>query len=434
VERHRVRFGHRNATIYKRSDIAHSSYFLSVYIREESRQYRVSLKTPDRVEATERATNALVDILARIKVGQRITSVKLGELRRKFLQHLDRAVELEDLSPRTREVQVYRIGLGIKYLQMTGPDNVLNRSVDSISGKVWGGYLDWRLTKNPNMRKGVVRDELLVIGKMFKYGVKESLCLHSSLPVWDFKIEKEPPRRERITVKDYNEVLSTMRPWISEIKKPKEVYNRTMLQHIFLLASHSGMRSGEIFGLKNSDLEVRKSKNEVLIHMRAKTSKVRKKRDILALPSSGGGHKPINYLIRWLEKHQKHRDPDDHVFSTFEDGKRWCRDVFYHSYAQLRAKLKPKDLDHFDLYHCRHFFITNRLLAGESIHLIAAACGTSTKEIERTYSQVINEITMRKFGEKQVRYDREGGFEVITTSLEEDRSHGSDAAAQKPRT
>jgi hypothetical protein len=101
------------------------------------------------------------------------------------------------------------------------------------------------------------------------------------------------------------------------------------------------------------------------------------------------------------------------VFAPFNDGKTSARDTYYHSYKSLRIELKTLDLDWFDTYHCRHFWITNRLYAGESIHLVARAAGTSTDEIEKTYSNVLTELATRQFGKNQVVYQEDGSFSVI---------------------
>ena len=82
-------------------------------------------------------------------------------------------------------------------------------------------------------------------------------------------------------------------------------------------------------------------------------------------------------------------------------------------YGALRKRLKDIQLDWFDPYHCRHFYITNRLLAGEPIHIVAKVCGTSVKEIEATYSHVLTEMASRSFGDRKVFYNEEGGIEVV---------------------
>jgi hypothetical protein len=163
---------------------------------------------------------------------------------------------------------------------------------------------------------------------------------------------------------------------------------------------------------------VRLKADECLIDIRPETSKVRQGRQISFHGSFGGNIKRatrINYLIRWITEHQKFKEPDDYVFSTMDGGKSDARDVYYHNYKLLRVKLKAIDLDWFDTYHCRHFWITNRLLAGEPIHLVARAAGTSVAEIETTYSHVLGEMATKHFSKRQVQYDSEGGYVVVDT-------------------
>ena len=234
---------------------------------------------------------------------------------------------------------------------------------------------------------------------MFLYAKKEKLCTERSLPHWDFVIEKEAPARRRMTQRNYTDVTNAIRSWVKEAKNEKDLYHRRVLQSICLLISNSGMRSGEVFGLRNRDVDVRATTAECVLTIRPETSKVRKGRRITLSASSGGRAKDtrrINYLIRWIDEYQRHPNPNDFVFSGFDKGSISARDTYYHAYKQLRKKLAEIELDWFDTYHCRHFWITNRLLAEEPIHLVAKAAGTSVSEIESTYSHVLTEPSTRK--------------------------------------
>jgi hypothetical protein len=91
--------------------------------------------------------------------------------------------------------------------------------------------------------------------------------------------------------------------------------------------------------------------------------------------------------------------------------------VFHHAYKSLRESPKEFDLDWVDLYHCRHWYITERLLAGESIHLVAKAVGTSVAEIERTYSNVLTEQITEKFSETIVEFADHGHFKLRKVRL-----------------
>ena len=63
------RFGRATATIYRRGDIENSSWFFRLYLKEEKRHYRKSLKTTDRKEAFDLAHDEILAILAKVQTG-----------------------------------------------------------------------------------------------------------------------------------------------------------------------------------------------------------------------------------------------------------------------------------------------------------------------------------------------------------------------------
>jgi integrase len=255
---------------------------------------------------------------------------------------------------------------------------------------------------------------------MFLFAKKERWCTEKNIPNWDFPVEKEAPARERMTnLRNYTDVINTLRSWVAQAKTDKEKYNRRMLKHFILLISNTGMRSGEAFALTNRDIEIHRNKQECVITIRPETSKVRRGRKLSSTGGRLGDSKRINYLIRWIDMFQRHKEPNDLVFATFDNKgkkKRTASDVIYKGYGLLRKQLEDIGLGWFDPYHCRHFFITAKLLAGEPIHIVAKVCGTSVKEIESTYSHVLTEMASRNFGNKQVVLDEEGGYGVHDTS------------------
>ena len=72
-----IRFGRTKATIYRRSDIERSSWFLRIHLKEEGRHYRKSLQTLNREEAVNRAHDAVLDVLTKVSSGQRILALSL---------------------------------------------------------------------------------------------------------------------------------------------------------------------------------------------------------------------------------------------------------------------------------------------------------------------------------------------------------------------
>jgi len=401
-----IRFGTHKVTIYQRGDVIDSSYYFRIHIKEEDRFYRKSLQTADRTEAREKAQSELIDLLSKLKTGQRILALSLHDLIKRYSLNQQAKADSGELSPNTVMAQRYRIGLAEKFLIENCPAG-LETKITSIDGELFRQYLDWR-TKNvaergKTIRRDVVRDELLTIRKMFLFAKENRSCTEKSIPNWDFSVEREGAKRERITNTQFKDFINTTNAWAKEAMDPKDSYHRRGLMQVIGLVSLSGMRSGEVFGLKNKDIQAR-GRNQFVISIRAETSKVRRSRVITV-------HSDL--LGIWLRKSQLNKESGDHVFSPKPDGTTPFRDVFYHLFTSLRVRLKEIDLDWFDLYHCRHWYITNRLYAEEPIHHVAKACGTSVKEIEATYSHVLTEMTTARFAQKKLEWNPDGSYKII---------------------
>jgi site-specific recombinase XerD len=416
-----ILFGTARATIYRRPDVQRGSWYFRTYLKAERRQYKASLKTTDRREAIKFAENELVDILAKVKSGQRILSLSLKDLKRQYLEHIDRRVVDKQIAATTMALLRYRINHGFQFL-IGRYSSGMDTKITGIDGSIFHDYLSWRRERiarekeKGTIRADVVRDELIAIRKMFHFARENKLCTDKSIPQWSFAIEKEGPRRRRLEPKNYIDVVNSIRSWVGESATEREVYNRHLLQSVFLTIAKTGMRTGEAFGLLNSDLIVMVRKNESSVSIRAETSKVRRSRTVpVFTPFGGPDHttQEVNPLLVWVKSLQRHKNADDFVFSTFEDGKRSARDVYYHTYKGLRLRLAEIGLGWFDTYHCRHFWATSRLHANESIHTVAKVLGSSTREVERTYSHVTTEQAGNKMNERFVIYDSDGSFTVI---------------------
>ena len=175
-----------------------------------------------------------------------------------------------------------------------------------------------------------------------------------------------------------------------------------MVLTVFMTIFNSGLRTSECLLLRRKDINV-VSGREIIITVRAETSKVRKTRQVPVMHSGG------LWLRDWLR--QRELKPDDLVFAV---AKRGAHNSFYRGFKQFRETiLKPEGLEDADPYHARHQWCTDRLMSGESIHLVAKLAGSSTTEIERTYSNVIDLNIGREFGKKKLRFNEDGTIEVI---------------------
>jgi hypothetical protein len=94
TDRKVFRFGNRKYTLYRRSDLELSSWFFRIHLKEEKRNFRKSLRTRDLSEATDRAQSELVQLLSKVESGQRILSLRLIDLVRRFMTHQEGRLEL----------------------------------------------------------------------------------------------------------------------------------------------------------------------------------------------------------------------------------------------------------------------------------------------------------------------------------------------------
>jgi integrase len=412
LDKYIMQFGSQAVSLYRRPEAKRSSWFFRIYIKEEKRHYRQSLNTTNLSQAKFLVQDEIVKILGKVQNGQRLLDLSLNDLHRQYQVHMDHEVENGQISNNTWKSHRYRLRLGLEFLKSLEKKypKAMNTRLSALDGEVYRGYLDWRLettkAKGRIIRRDVVRDELLTIRKMFLYAKKEKLCSTRAVPNWEFNVESEAPRRQRLKPGDRAEFNKCLFKWAmvddAEPANEKTTYHRLMTLCVIRLVEATGMRSGEVFGLKNKS--IRRKGDDLLVSILAETSKVRRGRDITVKSESFG-----DWRYRW----QRHKDPNDFVFCPFDDGKTNCRNTFYHQYKSLRNELKKVNLDWYDLYHCRHVWVTNRILAGEHLYKIAQAAGTSTKEIESTYSHVLTEESTKDFNKKAIRHLPDGSHEVV---------------------
>lgn len=110
------RLGDRRITLYRRRDVRDSSWYVCVYLREENRQYRVSLKTDDLDIAKRKAERVIIDVLGRVGHGERILAPALADVLSKYEQEQQRLVASQQISTRTVEMQRYRIRRGLRFV------------------------------------------------------------------------------------------------------------------------------------------------------------------------------------------------------------------------------------------------------------------------------------------------------------------------------
>lgn len=414
-DKQRILFGGYRATIYRRAGVESDTYNFRVYIKGERKQIRRSLGTADKGEALRKAESELIAILASVKAGQKVVSPSLREMFREYRKHLESRVAAGKLAAITLRNTMRWLRLGEEFIGRTR----INNSVSKLSGDEWDRYLAFREQMSPGINQYVVNTELVIIRAAFKWAMDDKgWCGREQIPRWSFEPPKNSqPKRARLASNEWGRLVKLSRDFANRREGSEaEIYYRKLLHHLYLVLGASGMRSHECQKLRHRDIELHRDKNECVVNIPAAISKVRKPRTITINPSFGGSehqNKAINYLIRLVDEVCRHKEPDDFLFASFTSGAKSGANSIYEASKKFREEvLNQEGLGHIEFTHGRHTFITMRLLAGEPIHLVARVCGTSTDQIESTYSQVLSELVSRQFGKKRVSVSDQG-YEII---------------------
>lgn len=174
-------------------------------------------------------------------------------------------------------------------------------------------------------------------------------------------------------------------------------FQRVMLRVFVLLASSTGLRTGELKSLKWSDIRVQKGESGedvLVVSVRPETSKVRRGRSAVAHSS---------HIIGVLTEYKEisdYTEPDDLVFysqmktgeigevdlsTNFKTFLRRCEYKGREEGLRLSSNGKPRTL-----YSLRHFFAIQRLIQNVDVFQLATTMGTGVTQIRNHYGRHIS--------------------------------------------
>ena len=183
--------------------------------------------------------------------------------------------------------------------------------------------------------------------------------------------------------------------WDKEKNKldDKEWQSRTLACFYFLIASVSGLRTGEQRQLKWGDLIFKGGRAEIQtplveIKIRKETSKVRQSRVIVV--RDNGYLKQLRKFLStiWVHRHWANY----YVFSLDGSTPISERTILYHFSKLLALAEIETENRNIVPYSFRHYFITQKLVHGISHRQVADMCGTSISQIEKTYYHVDDDM------------------------------------------
>jgi integrase len=360
-----------------------------MWIAEEKKHLRKSLKTRDFTAAVKQAEEIVFQTFSDVSTGKKIFGVTLQELIDAFLSWRAKDVESGSIT----KGRLLTIKSQTKHILKFKSSNL------KVSALEKNSFFDWeqhRKTTTPGTQSITIKHEKATINQMIEFGYREGSC---HFPKCEFRKRKmskdEVGRRSIFTLKEYDNLVQFMRTYASKQSCGTEAIRqeRLMIRDCVLIASNTMCRVGELWQLKWGDIigtedvldEDGKTISLVKISIRAETSKVRASRIVIL---RGG-----NYIDR-LRKNTKYNEPGDYLFSGKNGSKKFPRENWYIHWKNLMIGIGIENYKERKLswYSLRHFGITCRIRAKVPFGDIAEISGTSSYYIENTYSHYDDEM------------------------------------------
>jgi integrase len=360
-----------------------------MYLSDEQKHFRKSLRTKDIDSALSKAKKLALEILGKKEAGKKIFGVNLKEM-------IDEYIEF-----RKREVSGGIITAG----RLVTIKSQLRHLLNIKGADLKASELDdqsiyyWRLLRrerNPEVKDVTVRNETATINALARWAYKKGYLHFDKFEFERIKISKSAiGKRDTFSLEEYDGLIHFMRAYVSKKECPNiiERNERLLMRDYILISSNTGMRVGELRQLTWGDIgkiETLLDEDGVPVHLveinvRAETSKVRVSRRII---TRGG-----EYFKR-IRGRLGSVNPESRVFSgSAKDGAIPAR-VWERHWRNLMEGIgidnyKDRNVTWYSL---RHFCITCRVKAGVNVIDIAKQAGTSVGHIENTYLKYSDEM------------------------------------------
>jgi len=390
-------------------------WYFRYWVNSEKRYVQISLRTKDFTEAKQRGEKRYLELIGQIHSGEKIFSITAEEQVRGFLTYQESRYKSGDATHRQlsrTQYNKYRYVMN-HYLRFISPQTLIS----SIKPSGFVGYLNFRRAENPPPSFLTIKEEQTTIGSLFSWCRDEQLVLPTMIPRFaEFKIAPTDGKRPPFNETTYNQIITISKNWYKHAEEVSESYNRQILHLSLLAMSWYGFRPGEMRAIEWRDVRLRDD-GTAMVSLRPEVTKTKKARTNI-------GRGDIFERIRSFSRHTQEQDL---VFSFYEptSSVTYRSDSYNECWRELKKSVCSKcpscPIESVDPYHFRHFYITVRLLAGDSPYDIARLCGNSVTMIEKHYDQVRDEQIAKKLLSKKVTFNKDG-----TVTVTEKKQEGRD--------
>ena len=405
--------------IYQRTKNSGDVYQFRMYIREERRYVVKSLQTRDKDIAIERAKRLYIEYKSKELSGEKLFSITSEQLVQSYLEYQDDRF-------RSSQISVGRLS-GIKtqlkhYLAFIGNTT----RIANFQGKEFRKYRQFRMDKRGAKTLTTVLNELLTFKHMYEFAKTEGFI--GQKYVFDYgeiRIQNDECKRDGYEIEEYKQLINTSKNFSNKVNKTlinydEVIYYRKLLHDFLLLMGRTGFRTSECLKLRWSDCRFNNDKERtVTMTIRKENTKVRTQRVITC---------NVGNILSRIKSYSKSLKHEDFIFAHYSNSNLTVKDKIYKYYNELKqeVKLKYKDFDtELDIYSIRHYFITLHLrVAKTDMYSIARFCGTSVKEIEKTYQHIKDDEVSRSVmkSSRSIRFGKDNDILIVEDGLDGEKT------------
>jgi len=358
-------------------------YQFKMWVTEEQKYLRKSLRTRDLETAKSRAEDKYLKTYSDVASGRKIFGMSLGELVTEFI-----AWRADDVDAGI----ITKGRLGTIKSQFKHVTNFKSEKlkISEFDRNSFYDYGVWRKKNFIGTQAVTIKGEQSTINQMIDYAYRKGYAHFARFEFRKITITKDKiGRRSVFSLQEYESLWRFMRTYSSKKHCPDEAERneRLMIRDAVLIASNSMLRVGELWQLRWSDIvgiktiytEEEKAVHLVTINVRAEICKTRTSREVVCR----GGQ-----FFERLKERSEFTGSNDLIFSSATDGnKRMSRVKWYSHWQSLMKGIGVDDYTERKLtwYSLRHFAITCRIRSGVSYLDISQTAGTSVANIESIY-------------------------------------------------
>ncbi|MEI6486212.1 MAG: site-specific integrase [Sphingomonadales bacterium] len=368
--------GDGRVILYKRHNLKNQNWQCRIRVPNATGYKVVSTKTDNQREAERFALDLYEDLYIHVKAGGSVQSKTFKQVFDDWKKHVTtightrRGGSWQGTIDRVETYAVRFFGA---------------MKIDAIGPTDFADFWAWRKSnfnrKQPS--NGTLRRERTSILPVFKFAVTKGYI--KAVP------ETDPPkssndRRPTFTQDEWRQIYTKARAWVKDGESLATWRDRFMTQQYVLILANTGLRVGELRGLRWGDLRTVKTEDgtRLIAEVRGKTGL----REVVF--QSGADEYVKRVYDQRCEELGSSPPPDGLVFCHKDGSAIQTMKTGFQSLLRYAGVPIERNGMARTIYSLRHFYATMRLSNDTSPFLLAKQMGTSVEMLEKFYGQTVS--------------------------------------------